>query len=137
MANLSCSIKIAVDFVSTWSISRVQALEEGQRQHRLHTRTSEDLLQLYHMLWYTFISLSNPQFRILPSARPAPSHAPSPSSQTSTNTQSGLGAHRLKNRDKRDRRPYIRPTGEQYVQCPVELCVSKRWFQRQAVVQHA
>lgn len=128
MANLGFSIKIAVDFVTTWSLPRVQALEEGQREHRLETEDSEDLLQLYHMLWFTFLSLSNPRFEILPS--PSPSITVSP-------VQPGNGVNRDKNRRKKANKPYARPIGGMGIRCPVPLCYSRKQFSQEGVIDHA
>lgn len=119
--------------VESCSLHTEYKLEEGQRQHRLHNE-GEDLLQLYHMLWYTYKSLIKPSFRILPSAPSAPSQ--STPSNNSAAPQPGTGAHRIKNRLKRDMRPYLRPTNEQLVQCPVTDCISKKWFKKRAIVHH-
>jgi hypothetical protein len=51
-------MKIACDFVSLDNLSETLRLFDEFRGHRLSTGVGDDVLQLFNMLWYAWVSLS-------------------------------------------------------------------------------
>lgn len=64
VANLVDSIKIAIDFVYHGSLQRCQDVQREFRDHRIRIRGGDDVLRIYHMMWYAWHSLSSPSFAI-------------------------------------------------------------------------
>lgn len=58
VSNATDAIKIALDFVDFDSLARTRDLVAEFRQHRLATRSGDDVLQFYNLLWHAWCSLS-------------------------------------------------------------------------------
>ncbi|WVN88947.1 uncharacterized protein L203_104162 [Cryptococcus depauperatus CBS 7841] len=56
VCNLSDCIKIALDFVSPHNVSRCQKLSRDFRKENYLKAWKEDVLQLYNVLWYAWLS---------------------------------------------------------------------------------
>jgi hypothetical protein len=61
VSNRADSIKIACDFVSLNNLMETLKLFDEFREHRLSTGVGDDVLQLFNMLWYAWVSLSQMQ----------------------------------------------------------------------------
>ena len=51
-------MKVACDFVSVHNLQHMAVLIAPQRQHRLQGGGGEDVLQLYTLMWYAWLSVS-------------------------------------------------------------------------------
>lgn len=58
------SIKIALDSPTPVNVEASASLRESFRAQRL-VKEGDDVLQLHHMLWYTWLCLSVPKFQIV------------------------------------------------------------------------
>ena len=58
MRNLQNTIKVACDFVSVGNLEHMAALLPEQRKYRIAVKHGEDVLQLFTLIWYAWISVS-------------------------------------------------------------------------------
>jgi hypothetical protein len=64
VSNRSASIKIARDYVSIDNLAQTERLVAEFRNQRLASGAGDDVLQLYTMLWYLWVSLSGQLFPV-------------------------------------------------------------------------
>ena len=55
--NVQSTVKIACDFVSVHNLKQMAALRPEQREQRLAGGEAEDVLQLFTLLWYAWLSV--------------------------------------------------------------------------------
>ena len=68
MRNVQNTIKLACDFVSGYNLQDMADLRPMQRMHRLRSDGADDVLQLFTLLWYAWLSTST--FKVSASSRP-------------------------------------------------------------------
>ncbi|WVQ76876.1 hypothetical protein IAR50_006550 [Cryptococcus sp. DSM 104548] len=65
VCNLSDSIKIALDFVSPHNVPRCQRLTRDFRRENYMKAWKEDVLQLYNVLWFAWLSCRETRVRLV------------------------------------------------------------------------
>ena len=66
--NLQNTIKVACDFVSACNLQDMAVLLPDQRKHRLVGDGPDDVLQLFTLSWYAWLSVST--FQVSATSRP-------------------------------------------------------------------
>ena len=109
--NTQSTVKIACDFVSVHNLVHMAALRPDQREQRLAGGEAEDVLQLFTLLWYAWLSVTTFKEPTFPHVDKAgePEFQPPSNLHTLINHCVSHGRHEPTARLHRDC-PHLKPT---------------------------